>query len=252
MTSSSMSRWLGGLCLCAAAAVQAHEGRPPVSFQDCTEFVGVTPIDATAARAAVPADFTPVVDSQGARLVVRVADCQRVRVGWGPTRPGRVGQIGIIIASPDGTGTDPATSINNYLLTYATNGWALATALRAAGIAVSLDEGLSIETLPVGSRSELFASVVASGARWGVLGQVNTPTLSQSFLANWWYAGPLGRAKMATDIPVITFDFASQVRFVSSLEGVMGPLLPRHATAAFPLSFRGAFAQGTMTVSVSR
>lgn len=110
---------------------------------------------------------------------MRVADRQRVRVGLGAARPGRVGQIGIIIASPDGTGTDPLTSINNYLLSYATNGWSLAAALRAAGIPVSLDEGLSIETLPQGVRQELVAAVAADNARWGLLGQVSTPTLSR-------------------------------------------------------------------------
>ncbi|MBN8489653.1 MAG: hypothetical protein J0M20_18220 [Burkholderiales bacterium] len=52
-----------------------------MTLQACTGFVGAMPIDAAAARAAVPADFTPVVDSEGARLVVRVAGCRRVRVG---------------------------------------------------------------------------------------------------------------------------------------------------------------------------
>lgn len=249
---ASPTPWLAALCLCAATVAHAHDGRPPVLFQDCTEFVGVAPVDAAAARAAVPATYTLVTDGAGARLVVRVADCQRVRVGAGPARPGRVGQIGIIVVSPDGTGTDPATSINNYMLSYATNGSALAAVLRSAGIPVTLDEGLAIETLAQGSRQELFAAVAADNARWGLLGQVSTPTLSQPFLANWWYSGRQGRAKMATDIPVIAFDFSSQVRFVSSLGGVMGPLLPSHASPEFPLSFRGAFELGTMTVSVTR
>ncbi|MBQ0942951.1 hypothetical protein KAK07_06360 [Ideonella sp. 4Y16] len=249
---ASLTPWLAALGLFTAVASHAHDGRPAVQFQHCTEFVGVAPVDASAARAAVPAAYTLVADGAGARLVVRVADCQQVRVGAGPARPGRVAQIGLMVVSPDGTGTDPLTSINNYLLSYATNGAALAVVLRSAGIPVSLDEGLTIETLPQGARQELFAAVAADNARWGLLGQVSTPSLSQPFLANWWYSGRLGRAKMATDIPVIAFDFTSQVRFVSSLGGVMGPLLPGHASPEFPLSFRGAFDLGTMTVSLSR
>jgi hypothetical protein len=236
--------------LSLTGVAHAHGPAPSVVFTDCTEFVGVAPIDATAARAAVPAAYTPVTDASGARLVIRVADCAAVKVGATPAHPGRVGQIGVMIVSPDGTGTDPATSINNYTVAYATNAWALAVALRRAGVPASHDPGLAFETQPAGGRAELFASVAGEAARWSLIGAVQTPTATQPFLANWWYSGHQGATKISTDIPVIAFDFNSNVRWVGSRAGAIGGLLPRHFLSGFPLSFHGAFASGTMTVTV--
>ena len=72
------------LLAAAAAADTAAAGEPgPLNaqFTNCTEFVGLAPAKATEARALVPAAYNLVVGATGATLVVRVADCQGVKVG---------------------------------------------------------------------------------------------------------------------------------------------------------------------------
>lgn len=227
-----------------------------VQFAQCTEFVGVAPVDAIKARALVPTAYTPFIDAAGARLVVRAADCASVRVGSLPPKPGRVAQIGIIIFSPDGTATDPNTGINNYTLSYASNAPALVGALRTAGLPAQLDLGLAYEiNPPQGAGSEFYVAVSpeldgGAGATWFLHGSVNTPLAPTTFVANWWHDDGRREVKMATDIPAISFDFSSQVRFATSRLNTVGGLLGSNGLAGFPLSFRGAFAAGTMRVTV--
>jgi hypothetical protein len=241
---------------CTAAQAQAADTPLAVQFSRCTEFVGLQPIDAAAARAQVPPAYTPVTDAAGARLVVRVADCEAVRVGALPAlsaRPGRVAQIGVMIVSPDGTGTDPNTAINNYTLSYTTNSAALVLALRASGVPATLDAGLAIEA---GASGEFYAAVSpeldTDAPTWFLHGRVNTPSFGTSFLANWWRSNGGRETKMATDIPSISFDFGSDVDFTTARRNLVGALLPGNQVRHFPLSFRGAFATGTMLVSVRR
>jgi hypothetical protein len=243
--------------LVGLGALPAHahdDAGAVVRFADCTEFVGVSSVDVVAARALVPAAYTLVSDAAGAKLVVRVADCAAVRVGPGRALPGRVAQIGLMIVSPDGTATDPATAINNYTLSYATNAPALALALRAAGVPAELDPGLAYEVLPQGSGQELYAAVAPAGTgpRWTLWGSVQTPGWTQPFLANWWVAGPRGVVKMSTDIPQIAFDFSSVVSFYSGRQGALAPLLPSSRVPGFGLSFRGAFPAARMAVTLPR
>lgn len=233
---------------------RADGALPAVQFDRCTEFVGVAPVNADAARALVPARYTLVSDAAGARLVVRVADCESVRVGAQPARAARVAQVGLIIVSPDGTATDPSTSINNYTLTYASNSLPLVMALRAAGVPAALDAGLAYEvTPPTGPGSQFYAAVspeLDASANWFLLGSVNTPTVATPFLANWWRLNGARETKMATTIGVIRFDFASQMRFGTSRHNLLGRLLQRNDIDGFPLSFRGAFDSGSMVTTV--
>lgn len=242
--------WLLGL---AGTAVLPAGAATQVQFSRCTEFVGVAAADAAGVRALVPLRYMPVVDAAGAKLVVRVADCEAVRVGSLPARPGRVAQIGAIIVSPDGTGTDPNTSINNYTLSYATDAPALALLLRAAGVPAAIDTGLTIEATPAGSGHEFYAAVspeIDTGSpTWFLHGTVYTPTLASPFLANWWRYGGGRETKMATDIPSIGFDFSSVMAFTTSRRNLVGRLLPGNQVSSFQITFRGAFAEGTMTVT---
>ena len=240
----------------AAAAASAGDDKLTVQFNQCTEFVGLAPIDALKARAALPARYSLISDAAGARLVVRAVDCAAVQVGHGPARKGRVAQIGLLIASPDGTGTDPNTSINNYTLTYASDSPALVEALRESGVPAVLDESLAIEVNPPSGTGSSYYAGVAGGKggadAWFLQGTVNTPGFATQFLANWWRLNGVKETKMATDIPAISFDFASQMRFSTSRLNSVGQLLGSNLVAGFPLSFRGAFAAGTMVVTVSR
>ena len=236
----------------AATPAAAFE-LPNTRFGDCTEFVGVAPVPEAPARALVPQRFTPVVVGGMAQLVVRVADCRVVQVGRAPARAGRVGQIGLIIASPDGTATDPNTSINNSTLSYASNVPALVLALRAAQLPAALDIGLAYEVTPAAA-GEFYAAVtpeVGLGSAWFLHGTVGSPTVPTSFLANWWGTGGRRTVKMATTIPAISFDFGSVVSYTGSRLSVVGPLLGGNRLQSFPVSFRGAFASGTMVVTTA-
>lgn len=247
--------------LAAAGAAAAHGGGGPlvVQFGGCTEFVGVAAADAVKVRALLPQRFTPVTDAAGAKLVIRVADCSAVKVGNLPARAGRVAQIGAMIFSPDGTATDPNTSINNYTLSYATNSPALALALRGTGVPAALDPGLAIEATPTGGANgaaAFYAAVspdlTATSPTWFLHGTVFTPAFNSPFLANWWLGVGAADVKMATDIPSIGFDFGSVMTFATSRQGVVGSVLPGNVVTNWQLTFRGAFEAGTMTVTVRR
>lgn len=232
----------------------AHaENIPAVVFNDCAEFVGVAPVEESAARSLVPDRYNLLADGSDAQLVVRVADCKVVRVGLSRARPGRVAQIGIIIESPDGTATDPNTSINNYTLSYATNSPALLRLLRRARVPAVLDPRLAFEITPVQESSELYAAVNSLwrvSPTWFLHGRTMTPSFPTTFLANWWSARGESQTKMSTDIPGIFFDFASDVSLYTSRNNFIGRLIGRNGVAGFPLSFRGQFASGRMTIEV--
>ena len=241
-----------GLAAPALAHESSREGPLTVRFAQCTEFVGLLPAEALKARALLPARYTLVSDASGARLVVRVVDCQSVRVGAQPARAARVAQVGLLIASPDGTATDPNTSINNYTLSYASNLPALVLGLRLAGVAAVPDADLAFEVTPPAGSSEFYAAVspeLSSGPTWFLHGTVNTPGFGTTFLANWWSDNGPRRVKMSTDIPAIDFDFASVMTLSTSRQNVIGGLIGANQTARFALTFRGAFANATMTVA---
>ncbi len=249
----SLTTWFGIACACMLGAAHAAAASK-VTFSDCTEFVGVAPVNEAAARALVPNRYMLIADSAGAKLVVRIADCKAVRVGTLPARPGTVAHIGITIASPDGTGTDPNTSINNYTLTYATNSAALALLLRGAKVPAVLDPDLAYEFAPTQGPSELYASVTPEfgvSPTWFIHGTVTNPSFPTPFLANWWFGQGTWQTKMATDIPTILFDFNSNVSFYTTRNSVVGRLIGSNKISNFPLSFRGQFAVGTMTISVT-
>lgn len=240
-----------GFSLLAVPAVYAADARG-VEFTNCTEFVGVAPVAEARARALVPARYQLFADGLGARVIVRVADCEGVRVGLLPRRAGRLAQVGIIIASPDGTATDPNTSINNYTLTYATNMPALAARLQLANVPAVVDTNLAYEFAPVQGPSELYAAVTPEfgvSPTWFLHGSVTHPTFQTTFLANWWFDKGGEQTKMATTIPVIFFDFTSTVSFYTSRHNVIGQLIGGNRIANFPLSFRGKFAAGQMVVT---
>jgi hypothetical protein len=78
---------------------------------------------------------------------------------------------------------------------------------------------------------------------------VTNPTFATPFLANWWFAKGRDETKMATTIPEIFFDFTSTVSFYTSRNNVIGQRIGSNKISNFPLSFRGAFASGHMTVT---
>lgn len=241
-----------GLGLNPAQADQNHNPTTNVLFEDCTEFVGIAPVDGTKARSLLPSRYTLVTDTEGAKLVVRIANCQSIRVNQHHPQPGTVAHIGLMVYSPDGTATDPNTSINNYTLSFTSNVAELVKSLRQADIAASFDANLAYEFSPATGPSELYAAVTPdnpASTSWFVHGTVTNPLIPSPFLANWWASTHKGQVKMATDIPLIYFDFTSNVRFFTSRQNPIGDLIGSNQIASFPLSFRGQFASATMLVS---
>ena len=97
MSRSLWSMHSAVLALCCVGGRAAAADAPlTVHFSRCTEFVGIVPADAAAARALVPMRYALMTDAAGARLVVRLTDCEAVRVGHLPSRPGRLAQIGLL------------------------------------------------------------------------------------------------------------------------------------------------------------
>lgn len=225
-----------------------------VSFNDCTEFVGVAPVDEIKARALVPVDYQLVTDEAGAKLVVRISNCQGIAVNHQRSQSGTVAHIGMMIYSPDGTATDPNTSINNYTLSYVSNVSDFVKALSKQGLSATLDTDLAYEVTPANGLSEFYVLVspdAAKAADWSLYGSVKEPQIPSEFLANWWQASRAGDIKMATTIPLIYFDFSSEVSFLTSRQNPIGALLGSNQIASFPLSFRGQFATAKMVVSRS-
>jgi len=246
-----------GASLLAAAA--AHAGGAPltVQFSQCSEFVGLAPVDTAKAQALLPARYTLVLDAANtARLVVRMTDCKAIRVGALPARAGRLAQTGLLIVSPDGTASDPNTGINNYTLTYATNVPALALGLQGQDVPAALDAGMEYEVRPpLGEGSALYAAVapeLGDSTRFFLDGSVNTPTIASVFLANWWRLGGSARTpvqtRMQTDFPTISFDFASSVAFTTSATNVLGQLTGTNRVTSFAVTYRGMYDAATMVV----
>ncbi len=255
MTSRRLA--VSALVLMAAPLVSATVSAAPltVQFSHCSEFVGLVPIDAVKAQAQLPGRYALVVDGANtARLVVRMTDCESIRVGQLPGRPGRLAQIGLLITSPDGTATDPNTGINNYTLTYASNVPALVIGLLANGVPAALDAAMEYEvTPPLGAGSALYAAVapeIGNSPRFFLDGTVNTPTYGTTFLANWWRLNGSHQTRMQTNFPTIAFDFGSSVAFTTARSNIIGALLPGNRVTSFAVTYRGTYDAATMAVSV--
>ena len=87
-----------GVASAAEAGATAHNF--DVTFEDCTEFVGLEPISLTDAQAGVPSEFSVVNAGGFALLVVRISACQGIGVDGNAPTPGTIAQIGINILPP--------------------------------------------------------------------------------------------------------------------------------------------------------
>ena len=148
-----------------------------------------------------------------------------------------------MIASHDGTGMIPNTSINNYLLAYATNVPSRVLSLRGAHVPATLDTDLAYEFGPAQGPGELYVAMPPEfglSPGWIIYGTVTDPTFQTTLLANWWVTRGASEFKMATTFPAIAFDFSSQVSVFTSRGHFIGALICSNEIASFPLSFRRA------------
>jgi len=224
---------IAALCITALATRADNQNNSlyhdtlQVDLSNCTEFAGVAPINETQARALVPSKYQLVTNGAEASLVVRVSDCQEVSINGQPGQPGRVAHIGIELISPDGTGTNPNTAINNYTLSYASNISELVEDLNRFGLPAVQTPSLDYEYAPLQGPSKLYAAVAPydpNSPTWFLFGTVANPTIPSPFLGNWWYLSDLGQLKMATTFPLIYFDFTSTVSFYTSAKKLDRPI----------------------------
>lgn len=219
-----------------------------VSFNGCTEFVGVGPIAATGASL-LPAGFTANSFGPGLiGIVVRATTCQGIVVDGGPPRKAIVAHYGLNIAAPE----TPA-DIDNYTLVYATNHPELADRLEKTGLPVVYNPNLAVED-PAARPGNVFAAIYGEGLPpFVITGVVGDPVGSPfPFLANWWYSSKTGKVKMSTTFPAIVFGPSNLVVNTASTTQ-LGKLLGGNRDANFPgFNVRGSYPSALMTVTVTR
>ena len=230
-------------------ATQARAGRATfkVSFMNCTEFAGEGYVAIDIAQKLVPAGYSITNAASGqAPIVVRITNCGSVQVNSGSSQPTTISQIGINIASPDGTG-----SINNYMALYVTNNQQLVAAFQNAGIPATFDPLISYEYTQNASGGVLYGAV--SPREFGpyfLYGNEKEPppNSAQPFVANWWY-GPNAAIRQQTTFPAISFG-ASSVALYTSEASPLGQLIGGNVYSSFSLlSVRGVYSLAKMVVS---
>lgn len=219
-----------------------------VNFGNCTEFAGLTYVPTDNVRELVPDDFEllHLTTEAEAVLVVRVADCQAVKVKGGKAKPGTVAQVGVSLVGPD-----PTASINNYTLWFATNNKELAHELSKLGVNADYSDDIDYHFAPGSGGSGPFDIAVAadSGSEYVVHGSASVPTAGAvPFVASWWYETCQGVVQMRTDLPQIQFGQAAMT--VTALGDDIVDVLGA-APLGFPaLDSYNAFPAATMIVSV--
>jgi hypothetical protein len=243
---------VGTLLLLVAHPVIAQEGRNfTANITNCTEVIAFGPIPLANVQKWVPEAFTITLFGPAtAGLVMRASECN-FAFGAEPATPILIAQIGISIASPDGTG-----QINNYSLLYETNNLSLARALRSAGWPAEYDPHLAYEFTPgtTGSGSVYIAVSPLDGPYFLEGSASPPPGPPAPVVANWWFASNGADVKLATSIPApgIAYGQATTTLFTSKLTD-LGALIGGNSDANFSLlNARGIFAQATLTVSNRR
>jgi len=232
--------------------VSAHAAPVPgftVNFSNCSEFVGVGPVDLTQAAALVPSGFTTLVVGTSASIVVRATSCARVTVNGGRAIPTVISQIGVQIVPPDGTG-----DINNYTLIYVTNNLDLVLAFQSLGLAAIFDPTITYEFTYdyTGKAGELYVKAGSFNLPDYFLTGTEADPASGGidFKANWWFAARAGRIKQASEFPNIAFGPAN-VGLHTSRNSVLGRLIGGNTDADFHfLPVRGLYASANMQVTL--
>lgn len=203
----TLLRWVTLVLLtCSASRASAAGTDFDVSFDQCSEYVGIAFVPKARARALVPAGYTLAGDANNAVIVVRVTRCGAISTDGGNTSAGHTLQVGISITGPNAT-----ADIDNYLLWCASDHGGLIGKFQAAGVDCSNGQGISFDFTPGASPSPLSIDVNAPQVpSIDLAGQAAAPSASPvSFVANWWVDGSKGTLRMHTEFPQIRFGSAS-------------------------------------------
>ena len=242
-----------GLMAMTPSVASAESLNVKVGFSNCEEFIGEGPVALKPAQRFVPPGYIMTVTPQGeAAIVVRMVRCEAVKVDGTRAVPTVISQIGINIASPDGTGT-----INNYTLIYVTNNPFLAEALDHIGVPATYDPTITCEYTPdaTGNGGVLYAAVPnANVPAFFFYGQETEPPpkTQRQLTANWWHGtGDPTRVRQQTTFPAISFGTANVTLYTSAFSA-LGQLIAGNAYGNFSiLGSRSVYASAEMIVSAS-
>jgi hypothetical protein len=231
------------------AAMTATLPGLPTARAQCTEFVGVGPVDFARASGLVQSAFTTLPVGSTAAVVARATNCASAKVDGERGLPTIVSQIGIEIVPPDGTG-----DINNFALIYVTNNAELAEAFQSAGLPVAFDPTITYEFTydSSGKTGELYVEATGPDLpAYFLTGTETDPANGSDFKANWWYKGFGGVIKQASDFPSIAFGPAN-VSLHTSRKSLLGKLIGSNTDPDFHFfPVRGIYSSAHMDVTVS-
>ena len=252
-TASLVSIGLSLLFVPSIAYPDASNRGFSVDFSQCTEAVGVGPVNLARAAALVPASYTTLSiagsPAATAAIVVRATSCASIQVNGGAAIPTNISQIGVEVVPPDGTG-----DINNYTLVYLSNNPELVTAFNHAGVPALLDTTLTYQFTydSTGTGGEIYVKAEGAGLpAYFISGTETDPTTPGfDFKANWWFAGNKGAVKQASDFPDIAFGTAN-LTLHTDRTGIIGQLIGGNTDGDFHfLPVRGRYPSAHMNVTV--
>jgi hypothetical protein len=220
------------------------------NLSNCTEQIAFGPIPTATVEPLVPQSYSIATFGPAtAGLVVRASQCQQLTLGPLPLGPVLVAQIGISIASPDGTG-----DINNYSLLYVTNSEPLAVALLAAGLPAQVDRTFAYDFTPDSTGSgPVYMAVSPVDGPYFLTGTASPPPGPPApVVANWWFTGQSARVKISTSIPGIAYGPSMKVLYSGKATN-LGQIIGGNSDSNFSLlDARGVFASGILTVTAAR
>lgn len=233
------------VCVWLALGSRAQAGNKDFSaqFNNCEEFVGIGYVPAARARELVPRKYTLAGDTTTALLVVRIVDCKNASVDGNKSGPARTAQIGVVL-------NVSATSIDNYMLWFATNSGNLHAKMQAAGVKTSNTQQLSYTWQANGGTGPLPIDVsAASFPTVSLRGNATTPSDQESFVANWYADGKHGQLRMHTSFPVILFGGATLVLNVPA-GSELATLIGGTSLGFVPLNSHNAWASADMEATL--
>lgn len=216
-----------------------------VNFENCSEFAGLTFVPLSKVRHLVPSKFNLVEQGSQAMVVVRIADCEGVRVKNGVAKPGTVAQVGVTL-----DGQDTSSDINNYTLWYVTNNKKLSNELLKYGVEAEYSAAIGYEFSAGFSGVGPFDVAVSApqAPNFVLEGTATAPTDSAvPFVASWWSDTCEGTVQMRTTLPAIQFsDSAMTLTALGTrLRNIVG-----NGPVTFPaLDSYNTFSHATMIVS---
>lgn len=217
---------------CAAPAAPPPAGGGPVASDaafmmdalGCRELLVQVPVPLEAARAFVPANFTPLVGAGGRAVAFAgLKLCEALWLDGEDAGPGSTSDVGVLIEDPDGSG-----GLHYYQTWWVTDHPGLAARLAAMGWR-SAEAGTSLSGAgPAGAAS---ASVVWDAGAYELTGTFAAPPVPPSNLATGWHETPAGTLRVVKTLA--SFEVGAGPGAVDADAGPMAELLgAAHADGA--------------------